>query len=107
MRFDKYELYEHSVQDPEHVMGNLARTFRRLRGRDARTLREDFCGTGANLEAWAIRHPDNRAIGIDLDPEPLAWGTRRRFGPAVPTQYLGADRARCLLEVRGAAPAGG
>jgi len=84
MRFDKYELYEHSVQDPEPVMANLARTFRRLRGREARTLREDFCGTGANLEAWALRHADNRATGIDLDPEPLAWGTRRRFGPADP-----------------------
>ena len=85
MRFDKYELYEHSVQDPANVMRNLARTFRRLRGREARTLREDFCGTGANLEAWALRHRDNRATGIDLDPEPLAWGARRRFGRGSPT----------------------
>lgn len=77
--FDKYELYEHSVQDPPLVMRNLERTFRRLRGRDARTLREDFCGTGANLEWWVLRHPDNRGVGIDLDPEPLAWAAKRRF----------------------------
>lgn len=80
-RFDKYEIYESAVQDPPLVMQNLARTYRRLRGRDARTLREDFCGTGANLESWVLRHPDNRAVGIDLDPEPLAWGAKKRFQP--------------------------
>lgn len=79
--FDRYAIYELAVQDPEHTMKNLAESYRRLRRRDARTLREDFCGTGANSEAWAMRHPDNRAVGIDLDPEPLAWAKARRFAP--------------------------
>lgn len=80
-RFDRYETYELAVQDPEHTMANLARSFRRLRGREARSLREDFCGTGANSEAWVLRHADNRAVGIDLDPEPIAWAMKRRFAP--------------------------
>lgn len=80
-RFDKYEVYEHAVQDAFLVMRNLDRTFTRLRGRPARTLREDFCGTGANAAAWIERHPESRAVGIDLDPEPLAWSKKRRFSP--------------------------
>ncbi len=78
-KFDKYELYEDSVQDPERILRNVARTYERIRGREARLLREDFCGTGANSEAWLKRHPKNRAVGIDLDPEPLAWGRKKRF----------------------------
>ena len=82
--FDKYAVYEHAVQDPVLVMRNLARTFARLRGREARTMREDFCGTGANSEQWVLRHPDNRAVGVDLDEEPIAWAAARRFAPGKP-----------------------
>lgn len=80
-RFDKYEIYEHAVQDPPLVMRNLELTYRRLRGREARLLREDFCGTGANLESWVVRHRNNRAVGVDLDPEPIEWAAKRRFAP--------------------------
>lgn len=76
-RADKYDLYLRSVQDPEGDAARLARMFRRYRPRPARTLAEDFCGTGALACAWVRRHRENRAWGIDLDPEPLAWGARR------------------------------
>ena len=79
--FDRYEIYEQSVQDPERIARNLARTYKRIRGRDARLLREDFCGTAANAEAWVLRHADNRAVGVDLDPDPIAWAKARRFAP--------------------------
>lgn len=78
-RFDKFEIYEDSVQDPPRIMRNVARTFARLRNRDARLLREDFCGTGANSAAWLKLSSKNRAVGVDLDPEPLAWAKKRRF----------------------------
>ena len=90
--FDRYALYEHSVQEPVKTMVTVAKTFRRVRGREPRTLREDFCGTAANCEAWVERHRDNRAVGVDLDPEPLAWARARRFTPG----SIAAERVRLV-----------
>ncbi|NEV61528.1 class I SAM-dependent methyltransferase [Thiorhodococcus minor] len=45
-----------------------------LRGRSARLLREDFCGTGAVCCEWVRRRRTNRAWGLDLDAEVLDWG---------------------------------
>ena len=42
---DIYDLYERSVQDPESEVKLLDRTFKKLLGRRALSLREDFCGT--------------------------------------------------------------
>ena len=61
----------------------MARIYRKKRGRDARVLREDFCSTAALATAWAKLDRDNRAIGVDFDPEPLAWARKHRF-PTVP-----------------------
>lgn len=78
-RVDKYALYEASVQAPEWDLKNLAKIYKHHTGRDARLLREDFCSTAAICAAWTQRHEDNRAIGVDLDPEPLAWAREHRF----------------------------
>lgn len=79
MRVDKYALYEASVQAPEWDCKNLARIYKAHAGREARILREDFCSTAAISAAWTARHRDNRAIGVDLDPEPLAWARAHRL----------------------------
>ena len=42
---DKQVLYQESVQDTETEASFLARTFDKMRGRPAKSLREDFCGT--------------------------------------------------------------
>jgi SAM-dependent methyltransferase len=73
-RADKYELYQRAVQVPESDVRFLKRVFKRRYGRPARSLREDFCGAAALCCAWVEDHPDNVAFGVDLDPEPLAWG---------------------------------
>jgi len=78
---DRHRLYELAVQDPESETDFVARRFRRLRGRPARLLREDFCGTAGVCREWVARHRDNRAIGIDLDPEVLAWGRIHNLEP--------------------------
>jgi SAM-dependent methyltransferase len=75
-RADKYDLYERAVQDPEGDVMRVRRMFARAYGRPPRTLREDFCGTAAFATAWVAAHGESRAIGVDLDPEPLAWGRR-------------------------------
>lgn len=73
-RADPYRLYERAVQEPEPDAEFLLDVYREAFGRPARRLREDFCGTGALCRAWVALHPDNRAWGVDLDPEVLAWG---------------------------------
>lgn len=89
---DKYALYLEAVQDPEAEASRLARVYRRLRGRGARTLREDFCGTAAICCAWARQGRDHRAVGVDLDPGPLAWGTAHNLA-----SLSGTARARVRL----------
>ncbi len=89
---DRFDLYERAVQDPARDVRVLRRWFRRLQGRPARDLREDFCGTAALCAAWVRAVPDGTAEGIDLCPQALAAG-RARHRSALPP----AARARIRL----------
>ncbi len=71
---DRHRLYELSVQCPEAEVDFIDRNYRLLRGRSARLLREDFCGTASVCCEWVRRRKTNRAIGVDIDSEVLAWG---------------------------------
>lgn len=71
---DKYDCYQQSVQETEPEIAFIRRVFRRHRGREPRSLREDFCGTAMMACDWVRKNPQNTAFGIDLDPECLAWG---------------------------------
>lgn len=85
-RADKYDLYQRSVQMPDEDVAFIQRVFRRRYGRPARSLREDFCGTALLACRWAAAHRDNEAWGVDLDPEPLAWGRKHNLGALRPEQ---------------------
>jgi cyclopropane fatty-acyl-phospholipid synthase-like methyltransferase len=50
------------------------RIFLEQRGREPLILREDFCAAAAVCVAWVQSGKNREAWGIDLDPEPLAWG---------------------------------
>ena len=71
---DRHKLYEYSVQYAESEIEFLDDTFKALRGRRARLLREDFCGTANVCCEWVKRRKTHRAIGVDIDGEVLAWG---------------------------------
>jgi len=71
---DKYVLYQLSVQEPEHEVEFFDKIYEQRHGRKPVVLREDFCGTFAVCCAWVKLGADRRAIGVDLDPEPLDWG---------------------------------
>lgn len=71
---DKHLLYEKSVQDADSELDFIEATFREIRGRAPRLLREDFCGTASVATEWVRRHRSNHAIGVDLDPTVLDWG---------------------------------
>jgi SAM-dependent methyltransferase len=73
--FDKYAHYDASVQSAEWNVFFLDELYRDVRGRhEPQTLREDFCGTFANCCEWVRLGADRRAIAVDIDPEPLAYG---------------------------------
>jgi len=78
-RADRHRLYELSVQDVDSEVEFIDDTFRALRGRTPRLIREDFCGTAQLCCAWVRRRDDNRAIGVDLDPEVLDWARARNL----------------------------
>jgi hypothetical protein len=73
---DRQRLYELAVQSPETEIEFVSRTFRRLRGRRARRLREDFCGSAAFACEWVRSHRDNTALGLDLHAATLRWARR-------------------------------
>ncbi len=73
---DKHVLYQLAVQAPELDAQIYARWFQRYTGRPLRVLREDFCGTAVLACHHVKRHPENRAIGVDLDGPTLAWGRK-------------------------------
>ena len=75
-RADRHVLYQESVQCVEAEIDFVDETFEKLRGRKARRLREDFCGTANTSCEWIRRRDGNVAIGVDLDKEVLAWGDK-------------------------------
>ena len=74
MAFDKYEYYQLSVQSPDVDAVFLDRVYRELRGKSAKTMREDFCAAFALCCHWAGLSDKHEAYGVDLDPEPLEYG---------------------------------
>ena len=49
---DRHALYQESVQDTESEVTFLTRMYKKLRGRPALSLREDFCGTALLCAEW-------------------------------------------------------
>jgi cyclopropane fatty-acyl-phospholipid synthase-like methyltransferase len=76
---DCNELYEESVQNSEFETEFIAGIFAKTRGKEARSLREDFCGTANSACEWVKRHPANTAVAVDLDSKVLAWGRKHHI----------------------------
>lgn len=74
--FDKYDYYLRSVQSPEEDVLFLRDTYKKITGKSAKTLTEDFCGTFSICCEWVKLASQNRAIGIDLNEEPLNYGKK-------------------------------
>jgi len=91
-RADPHVLYQRAVQSVDVEIDFIDRTFRRLRGRLPNSIREDFCGTANSSCEFVRRRPGNRAIGVDLHPETLAWGIEHNVA-----RLRGAARERIEL----------
>lgn len=83
---DIHRLYEQAVQCVEAEIDFVDQTWRKLRGRNARRLREDFCGTMNTSCEWVRRRSDNLAWCVDLDPGVLAWGRTNHIANLEPDQ---------------------
>jgi len=83
---DKHRLYEESVQCVEAEIDFVDQTYKRLRGRHAVTLREDFCGTMNTSCEWVRRRKRNLAYCIDLDRKVLDWGKTHQLAKLTPEQ---------------------
>lgn len=75
----KYQLYEKSVQNHLADIDFIKSEFKKLRKRKAKSLREDFGGTGAMACDWVKGSKENTAFAIDLDPEPVAYGQKHHY----------------------------
>lgn len=90
---DRHVLYQRAVQSVDAEIDFVDETFRRLRGRTARRLREDFCGTANTSCEWVRRRAANEAVGLDLDQPTLDWGMAHNIGRLKAGQR---DRVRLL-----------
>lgn len=89
---DIHELYEKSVQNVEHEIEFLQKTFQEIRGRTAHLFREDFCGTASASCQWVRQGTGYQAIGVDIDPAVLEWGRQHRL-----SRLSSSDQARVSL----------
>ncbi|MGH7243717.1 MAG: class I SAM-dependent methyltransferase [Phycisphaerales bacterium] len=74
---DKHDLYELAVQCTEAEIEFVDNTYAKIRGRRAKRLREDFCGTAATTCEWIRLRNTNVGVGVDLDGPTLANGKKR------------------------------
>ena len=84
---DIHELYELSVQDPVGEIDTIDQIWDDQRGRKARSMREDFCGTAAVAREWVKKRPENTAVGVDLSTEVLEW-CRNRMSDQLDAEQL-------------------
>jgi len=83
---DRHLLYEQSVQATDFEYDFIDTNFKRIRGRKAKLLREDFCGTAQMCCEWVRGRADNQAVGVDFDPEVLAWSREHHIAALDPEQ---------------------
>lgn len=84
--FDKYYYYHASVQSPETDVEFFRDTYKQLKGKKPKSLREDFCGAFAICCEWVKLDSQFEAFGVDLDPEPLAYGKEHYLSQLKPNQ---------------------
>jgi SAM-dependent methyltransferase len=91
-QYELHDLYEEAVQAVDAEVEFLGDTFRALRGREAVSFREDFCGTASAACEWVRSGRNRYAIGVDNDAPTLEWGRAHRVA-----RLPEADRARVRL----------
>lgn len=76
---DRHLLYQASVQNPDFELDFIDATFKEIRGRKPKSMREDFAGTAISSCRWVKRRRSNTAIAVDFDPEVLDWSRQNNI----------------------------
>jgi hypothetical protein len=76
---DIHDLYEEAVQNVDHEAKYIDRLFKRVAGRPAVSLKEDFSGTSSLCCEWVRRKPERTAVGVDFHRPTLDWGLDNRL----------------------------
>jgi SAM-dependent methyltransferase len=92
--FDKYYYYSLSVQSTAADVEFIQQVYQEWRSKKAHLLREDFCGTFGLCTAWVQAGNDTEAYGVDLDPEPIAYGKIHNL-----SALTSAQQARVHIEL--------
>lgn len=77
--FNKYVYYEKSVQNADNEIEFFQEKYKEIRKKNAYSLREDFCGTAWIANKWVTQGKEYTSFGIDLDPEPIAYGKETHY----------------------------
>ena len=78
--FDKYKYYIASVQSPECDVEFFDQVWQELRSnKKLILLREDFCGTFIVCCQWVKSKNYRKAIGVDINKEPLDYGYKTHY----------------------------
>ncbi|MBC7466740.1 MAG: class I SAM-dependent methyltransferase [Bdellovibrio sp.] len=78
--FDKYAFYHEAVQSPDADVEFYEKAFKEIhKNKKLTTLREDFCAAGAISCEWVKLNKNYKSCGLDLDPEPMAYGREHYF----------------------------
>lgn len=91
----RYTYYEAAVQDPDHHIKLFDTFYKNENNRSPKILREDFCGTYFLASEWVRSGADRRAVGVDLDPEPLQFGKQHRL------KHLSLSQKKRLKTIQG------
>ena len=91
LKYNKYFLYENSVQSPELEISFINRVFKNLRGRRPISIKEDFCATASFCCEWVMKSPKNKAYGVDLDQVPLKWALKYQLIKLQPDEVKRID----------------
>ena len=76
---DKFDLYQQSVQHPDHEVEFFEKVYRETFQSKPYVLREDFCGTFAVCCEWVKSNRKRSAIAVDLCGETLDWGRQHNL----------------------------
>ncbi len=84
---DKYYYYNKSVQSADVDVKFFRDTYKELKDKKPETFREDFCGTFKLSCEWVKLNDSFKAFGVDLDPEPIAYG-KEHYLPKLKDQQI-------------------
>lgn len=85
-KISKFKLYEEAVQSPRWQVEYLPQFHTWLIGKPPTAMREDFCGTAGISCEWVKLSKKNTAVGLDLDPETLAYAKNVNVAALTPAE---------------------